>query len=101
MSVTRQRLWAAQVGRFNKNMPILASLAPTKDAFLENIKRAHLQACTWKHALNADPPNMDPCEFGWRRNQVMMTLVPILVPPTLATIQLNAGSLLGLTGLLV
>jgi len=36
------------------------------------------------YTLDADLPNMDPCENGWQRNQVVNTLVPVLVAPTVA-----------------
>ena len=44
--------------------PKLQTLPPTAEAFQENVKRAHLQACIWKSALSDDPPEMDPCTYG-------------------------------------
>ncbi|KAH3700093.1 hypothetical protein DPMN_075061 [Dreissena polymorpha] len=59
MSITRQTLWAARLGKSGKDMPSLASLPPTTEAFYKNLKRAHIQAYIWKHALDADPPDLD------------------------------------------
>ena len=42
----------------------LMTLPTTTEAFLENAKRAHLQASVWKHALNHDPPLVDPHALG-------------------------------------
>jgi len=52
-------------------MSLPASLTPTKEAF-ENIKYAHLQACTWKHI-----PLM-------QTRQIWKTLVPVLIAPAVA-----------------
>jgi len=51
---------------------------PTK-SFIENVKRAHLQACTWKHALNEQPPDLDPCDYGWERDETTKSLLPVTV----------------------
>ena len=37
-----------------------SKLPPTTETFIENAKHAHLQACTWTHALNGDPPVLLP-----------------------------------------
>ncbi|KAH3734795.1 hypothetical protein DPMN_041243 [Dreissena polymorpha] len=50
MTITRQPLWATRVGKSGKAMPLLASLPPTTEAFYENVKRAHIQACICKHS---------------------------------------------------
>ena len=45
----------------------LASLLPTTEAFSENMKRAHLQACIWKNALELNPPTLAAlsCRILW------------------------------------
>ena len=43
-------------------------------------KRAHLQACTWMHALNEDPPVLLPKSYGWLRYEATQTLSPLTVP---------------------
>ncbi|KAH3720870.1 hypothetical protein DPMN_063780 [Dreissena polymorpha] len=70
MSIQRQTLWAARVGKSGKAMPSLASLPPTTEALFENMKRAHIQACIWKQALDAEPPDLDPCCYAWRKDEV-------------------------------
>ncbi|KAH3691987.1 hypothetical protein DPMN_191402 [Dreissena polymorpha] len=84
MSITRQTLWAARVGKSGKAMPSLASLPPTTEAFFENVKRAHIQACIWKHALDADQPDLDPCYYGWQKDEVLNTLLPITIASNVA-----------------
>ena len=36
----------------------------TTEAFNENTKSTHFQACVWKTALDEQPPNLDPLKFG-------------------------------------
>ena len=82
MSTTRRKQWASKVGKTSRTVPPLASLTPTTEAFIENVKRAHFQASSWKHALDADPPALNTCDYGWHRNDVMKTLLPVTVPQT-------------------
>ena len=39
--------------------PKKAALSPTTEAFVENMKRANLLACVWKHAFDPEPPNIE------------------------------------------
>ena len=64
MITCRQKEWASKVAKAGKLMPKLASLPPTTECFVENVKRTQLQAIVWRHALHADSPNVDPCEYG-------------------------------------
>ncbi|KAH3748035.1 hypothetical protein DPMN_182472 [Dreissena polymorpha] len=89
MSITRQTLWAARVGKSGKAMPSLAGLPPTTEAFYENVKRAHIQAFTWKHALDADPPDLDTCDYGWRKDEVSNNILPITIASNVALAPLN------------
>lgn len=43
--------------------------------------RAHFQCLIWKSALHADPPNVDPCEYGWEKDDQRKLLNPIHLPP--------------------
>ncbi len=57
MSSIRYKVWVSHTGRKGASiLPKLKSLPPTVEAFRENVKRAHLQACIWKAALQQDPP---------------------------------------------
>ena len=59
----------------------LQTLPPTAAAFKENVSREHLQACILKSALSYDPiTDMDPCKFGWSKDELTKFLVPISVP---------------------
>ena len=80
MSNVRQRIWALKVGKSPSAAPKLCMLPPTSEAFVENVKRAHLQTCIWKTAVNADPPNIDPASFGWEKNDKTMSFDPIMLP---------------------
>ncbi|KAH3788212.1 hypothetical protein DPMN_166346 [Dreissena polymorpha] len=87
MSITRQLLWAARVGKSVKALPSLASLPPTTEEFYEYVKRAHIQACIRRHALDACPPDLDPC--GWRKDEASNTLLPITIASNVALAPLN------------
>ena len=62
MTQARANLWKTRVGRGSSTMPKLCSLPPTDPAFMENLKRAHLQICIWKHALDLNVPDLDPVQ---------------------------------------
>ena len=80
MSSVRQNVWASRVGKAPACAPKLCALPPTSEAFCENVKRAHLQSCTWKHAVDSDPPRVDPVKFGWIKDERSKTLVPVMLP---------------------
>ncbi|KAG1677197.1 hypothetical protein GQR58_013996 [Nymphon striatum] len=61
-------------------IPKIQSLPPTSEAFIENVKRAHLQTCIWKAALDLDPPAVDPTEHGYTRHESSKSLLPTTVP---------------------
>ena len=48
-------------------------------AFEENVKRAHLQATTWKTALYTDPPDMDSYDYVWLKDH-FKSLQPKTIP---------------------
>ena len=65
MSSIRYKLWVSRTGRKGASiLPKLKSLPPTAEAFRENVKRAHFQACIWKAALQQDPPELDPIRMA-------------------------------------
>ena len=54
----------------------LQSLPPTTEAFTQNVYCSHFQTAIWKSANQCDPPEMDPCNYGWVRSETMQTLDP-------------------------
>lgn len=79
LTIARQECWVAKVGTRRAIMPKLQSLPPTTEAFLENVKRAHLQTCVWKHALDSHPPLLDPKKHGYYVDS-SRSLLPTTVP---------------------
>jgi hypothetical protein len=71
-----KRSWITKVGKGSTVIPKLCSLPPTTGAFQENVKRAHLQAAVRKHALDLDPPSLDPTEHGYVREESSKSLLP-------------------------
>ena len=43
MSETRNVSWAEKVGKGSTSTPHLNNIPPTTEAFIENVKRAHIQ----------------------------------------------------------
>jgi len=44
----------------------------------ENIKRAHLQGCVWKH--DPDPPNLELTEYDLVKREDIQTPFPVMPP---------------------
>ena len=61
-------------------LPKVKSLPPTVEAFRENVKMAHFQACIWKAALQQYPPELDPIEFGWASKGPSGAYCPVSLP---------------------
>jgi len=62
ISSVRQKIWSV---RFKIACALKkAALPPTTKAFVENVKRAHLQACVWKRAIDPEPPSIKPTWLG-------------------------------------
>ena len=74
MSHTRLLLW----GKINGKGHSL-SLPPTREAFIENVKRAHFQTVLWR-TTNIDPRQLKPEEFGWKMDTDNKSLSPIGLP---------------------
>ena len=84
MSQARHKIWAIKTGKGYTSTPKLCTLPPTTEAFQENVKRAHYQACLWLSVEKANPPTLEPEKYGWKRDDVSKTLIPITVPESLA-----------------
>ena len=82
MTEARQKLWSRKVSKTIGGAPKLESLPPTTEAFNENVARAHLQVAIWRHAGEADPPDMNPEIYGWmtEHGALTPTLLPTNVP---------------------
>ena len=61
-------------------LPKLKSLPRTVEAFRENVKLAHFEACIWKAALQQDPPELNPLEFGWASEGPSGAYCPVSLP---------------------
>ena len=65
MTQCRLSFWLARIAKAKKKAPELKTLPPTDEAFLENVKRAHLQCAIWYSSLEPDPLLMiHPCMGG-------------------------------------
>ena len=65
MSNVRFDVWLTKMAKTNiRQTPKLLSLPPASESFSENVKRAHLQTCIWKSAMDSDPPDLDPTNFS-------------------------------------
>jgi hypothetical protein len=79
-SEARVKLWADKVGSATSQLPKLCSLPSTNSAFEENLKRAHLQTCIWKHSMESDPPDLDPLLHGFYKDENSRCLLPTTMP---------------------
>ena len=80
MSFVRQKVWSSRVGKAPSCAPRVSSLPPTSESFGENVKRPHLQACVWKQATELDPPELNPVDYGWEKNETTKSLNPVMMP---------------------
>ena len=80
ISDMRYKIWATKFGNTATSASKINALLPSTEAFVENVKRSHLQTGTWKAALSLDPPALDPVEYGYVRHKASKTLLPKTVP---------------------
>lgn len=78
MSRTRLLVWGKRNGKGHASAPNLAALPPTKESFIENVKRAHYQAALWRNVHL--PPAWDPVKFGWKKDIPNRSLSPTTLP---------------------
>ena len=67
----------AKGGQYPSENKVTAAYCGT---FRENVKRAHFQACIWKAALQQDPPDLDPLEYGWTSEVQSGAYCPVSLP---------------------
>ena len=79
MSNVRFDVWLTKTAKKNiRQTPKLQSLPLT--SFSENVKRAHLQRCIWKSAMDSDPPDLDPTNFSWIKDTNSKIFAPVTIP---------------------
>lgn len=82
MTKARIKIWTTRTGKKTASkIPKLCSLPPTSEAFEQNVKRAHFQCAIWRKALQ-EPPNLDPTEYGWFKDEERKALQPVMLPPS-------------------
>jgi len=80
MSHVRFNMWQYKTGHSQSKTFKLPSLPPTSEAFALHVRRAHYQACTWRAALESDPPKINPTDYGWKADHSTKTLLPVALP---------------------
>ena len=81
----RYKVWVSQTGRKGACLlPKLKAISPTLEAFKENIKRAHFQACIWK----ATPPTLEVFKENIKRAHFQACIWKA-TPPTLEAFKEN------------
>ena len=75
----RQQMWAQKTAKIGAGAPKLATLPPTTEAFHQNVLRAHLTVANWLRALEKDPSDLNPVDYGWHRDDVNKMLLPCTV----------------------
>ncbi len=80
MSDVRYKIWTTKFGNTATSAPKIQALLPTTEAFVENVKRSHIQTGIWKAALTLDPPTLDLVEYGYVRHEPSKSLIPTTVP---------------------
>ena len=79
MTDVRYKVWVSKTGRKSACLlPKLKAIPLTLEAFKENTKRAHFQACIRKAVLDEEPPNLDPLKFGWVKDDLAKSLLQFL-----------------------
>ena len=81
LTQAQQEVWNAKMAKSIAEPPKLYSLPPTSEAFAENANRAYLQLAIWLHALDPDPPNLDPTIHGWTHvTDATSSITPTIIP---------------------
>ena len=81
MSEVRYDIWSSKMANAKlSSAPDLKCLPPTIDAYEVHVRRAHFQAAVWRNALQSDPPDLDPTQYGWYRDTTTKMLLPVMLP---------------------
>ena len=80
LSEARLFVWAKKNGKGVTSAPKLYATPPTTEAIQENVKRAHYQAIIWQSLDSDDVPDLDPENFGWKKDMSIKSLTPVAIP---------------------
>ena len=58
---------------------MLASLPPANEAAIEKMSRSHLTVMIWKETMSPDPPNVNPCQYGFEQERPGCMLISLTV----------------------
>ena len=76
----RYTVWRGKAEGKLTSTPKLSALPTTTEVFQLNVLRAHYQACIWNHCMVPDPPELNPCHYGWEKDETNECLNPIMFP---------------------
>ena len=90
MTTHRYQLWKSKMGNTKTTSPPkLKSLPPSHNAFVKHVHRAQYQAIIWESATQSDPPDLDPNQYGWHKDEDATTLSPTTLPPGVSVVPIN------------
>ena len=90
MTTHRYQLWKSKMGNTKTtSAPKLKSLPPSHNAFVQHVHRAQYQAIIWESATQSDPPDLDPNQYGWHKDEDGTTLSPTTLPPGVSVVPIN------------
>lgn len=70
MNTHRYAMWKSKMGNSKiTSAPKLKSLPPSREAFIQHVRRAHHQVMIWNSAIQAHPPNLDVIQYGWQEGE--------------------------------
>ncbi|KAK3883332.1 hypothetical protein Pcinc_012368 [Petrolisthes cinctipes] len=85
MSKVRLEMWLNKTGKRKlASPPKLKSIPLTTESFVKNFKKAHYQTIIWKSALQPHPTALDPTDFGWSKDELSKSLLPVTLKPNIA-----------------
>ena len=80
MTKARYKVWLRKTGRKGiQKVPELKTIPCTNEAFIEHVKRAHLQVAIWYGAIEGTTPDVEPTNFGWTEETHTRSLIPITI----------------------
>ena len=80
MSHTRSLVCGKKYGNGYMSATNLAAIPPTKVAFIDNVKRAHFQTILWRNLDKDLTVELNPLEFGWKKDTANKSLDPMNLP---------------------
>jgi len=87
ISEVRYSVWSSKMANHNITAcPKLKSLPPTHDAFVQHVYRSHYQVRIWLSAMSADPPALNPINYGWAK--IDDRLSPVTLPDNVSPVPL-------------